>query len=764
LLVAVILITTVIVTYSTIRNNPIPDPPQVLSAIDETNLALKQILGFTVGYYGSVLQVTGNRTYAKELAIEYLHSGLENIGNMHPEWGTSFIITTSELSTSWFTNTSYSMGDLAVKYNLTGLGVSGISYSTSCRLKVQILQTTSSTQTRLEVTKDDSEEPVINLGKQNFRFYRYVYENSTWELVSPSTELTAFANGTYIIDAPQDVNSYSYMVQVEDPRGIVVVASSFSRYTCTLSWNLQSPIKYAVVGTSNIIGAPDGNYAVIGKGSTCEVSKYQGGNGIIKKVYFNITYYGTVSGTLAWARQLDGGAWTLISNLPEGGNATSPLKVTYNATSLRASWTWSNLNTTSIQFQNNDDAGPEDAYVDAIYVTVEFENPGDYSTIPNERLVVELLQNGTMRWLGQHMQMTTNTMPIPPLPVKGIHVNQTINGVNQEVPFQIEDWASNYMIPLGLANNASVFNNRNMIVFLANSRVSKVTIWWNGSDVTNQTSYAYTNRYFTGDNPSAGTLTNGILRLQFGGGFTITATVGSATSTVKFMRINNEWSTYGADPAYVIHHGIVRDIVHQEAEWSGGAGTGNDCPNLYAHIVLALPANVTYFTYQLRLMFVQSAQTRTIRDLCPIRVTASTGSPQTENGTTSGFPIVVNGTGTFYNYSTSAWAHHWSQMISGARGSGLMFTDTANGKLYTFDTIAGTKTGALRIYSSNRTMHLLPVTLAQAQFQFALDVTWYGAVVTFDNTMPIYKVESGKKTGLWIIVEYPPIVSIATES
>ena len=55
-----------------------------------------------------------------------------------------------------------------------------------------------------------------------------------------------------------------------------------------------------------------------------------------------------------------------------------------------------------------------------------------------------------MRWLGQNMQLTTQTLPIPPIPVKAIHINQTINGVNQEVPFQIEDWASNYQIPLGL--------------------------------------------------------------------------------------------------------------------------------------------------------------------------------------------------------------------------------------------------------------------------------------------------------------------------
>jgi uncharacterized protein (UPF0333 family) len=69
LLVAVMLIATVIITYSTIRNFPIGEQPQVLSAIDETNLALKQILGFTVGYYGSILQVTGDRDYANDSAL-----------------------------------------------------------------------------------------------------------------------------------------------------------------------------------------------------------------------------------------------------------------------------------------------------------------------------------------------------------------------------------------------------------------------------------------------------------------------------------------------------------------------------------------------------------------------------------------------------------------------------------------------------------------------------------------------------------------------
>ncbi len=381
-----------------------------------------------------------------------------------------------------------------------------------------------------------------------------------------------------------------------------------------------------------------------------------------------------------------------------------------------------------------------------------------YSLLQNATVVTELLQNGTMRWLGLNLQLTTQAKPIPPVPVRGIHVNQTRNGVDSEVPFQIEDWASEYRIPLGLTKNASVFNSRTMLVFLMNSRVSKITIWWDGSDRTNQTSYAYQNRYFGGDNPSTGILTNGILTLQFGSGFTVTSTMGSSTCAANFMRINSEASVYGSSLAYVIHHGVVRDVIHQEAEWSNGA---DNCPDLYAHIVLTLPANATYYTYQLRLMFVETQQSRNIADLCPIKLTASTGQPQTENGTSGGFPTVSNATSVFYNQSATNWAHHWSQMISGTRGAGIMFTNNANQQLYAFDN-ATIKTGALNVVGTSRTIELLPVIRSPVQFTSALDMAWFGAVVTFDGGNPIYKVQGGSKTGLWVIVEYAPTIAVST--
>ncbi|MEM2994924.1 MAG: hypothetical protein QXI91_02750 [Candidatus Bathyarchaeia archaeon] len=646
LLVAAVLVATLVMTYSMLRISPIQVQPQILSTIDETNLALKEILGFTIGYYGSVLKVTGNSTYAKELAINYAKSGLESISRMHPELGASFNLSSVDLSIYWYSNCSWSRGRLAVNYSLAGLGLYGMRYETSCELKVQVKEL-STNQTRLLVTREGG-EPLLSLTKQNFKFYSYSYGNSTWVLVNPSREPTADTNGTYTIDmndpALANIDKYSYVVQVEDPRGLLTVVSSFSRYALTLSWNstLYAPLRNAIDAT----------------------------------------------------------------------------------------------------------------------------------------IVVELLQNGTMRWLGQNLQLTTQAKPVPPIPVKAIRVNQTtINGVNQEVPFQIEDWASDYKIPLGLTSNASIFSNRHMLVFLVNPNVTKVTIWWNGSDTTVQTPYAYVNRYFN-DDINNRRLSNRILTLQFSSsGFTVTATVGGGVSnTANLMRINGEEDNTDPEWGWTLYSGVVRDIVQGEPEYGGGV-SNPACYNFYAHVVITLPANATYYTYQLRLIFLDSAdKPRTINDLCLIRLsTTANVYAFTENGTLpSGYPMVSSGYNLFYNMS-GVWQHRWSQLNASSGGFGIMFPDASNKMLYYFDamTTNGNPTGALRInqtttgWPTYRIIELLPVSsLALVNnFASASDICWYGAVVTFNtNYTPIYKGGGASATGLWVLVEYPPTITVTTES
>jgi hypothetical protein len=100
-----------------------------------------------------------------------------------------------------------------------------------------------------------------------------------------------------------------------------------------------------------------------------------------------------------------------------------------------------------------------------------------YEDLSTDTFVIKVLQNGTLKWLGQNLEITPQARPIPPIPIKAFRVNATINGVNQEVPFQVENWASDYMVPLGLAGNAIIFNNSNLIMFSINDTIDEVNIW-----------------------------------------------------------------------------------------------------------------------------------------------------------------------------------------------------------------------------------------------------------------------------------------------
>ena len=1149
LLVAAVLISAVVVTYSSIRYSTVDNQPQILSSIDETNLGLKEILGFTVGYYGSVLKVTGNMTYAQQLAQNYLKSGLGNMGDVQPEWGAVFSLQNLQLNASWFSANSYSQGSLVVNYNLTGLGIYGASYNASARLNVQVLNSSSPSQAQLIILRDQG-EPLINLGRSNLQFYRYDYSASAWSLVEPAA-IASYANGTYVLDLPSGVNGGAYVIQINDNRGLMVLASSYTQFTSKVSWNTTgfSQVPHYVdegnllVGSdSNFYdqqGAPDGKSDTLTEAqfgtfnidyyptainllghttvATGDINDLQGDNsdylqlrsyatayssayntigfdsqnstaptstvgslswqhttGITGSdkillvsvdvflrtstpaIVSSVTYDGTVLTQIATALYDNsprvrsyvyyllnpsagtktitvtlssstsyavGGSVTytnvnqttpLSSNYASGSSTTPSVGLTALGTNAKilfghlgtyrtsnpsaytitdsqttrwsqiyqlykgicsdktvtsglvsTSWTtsdpvswvaigallqptqvgtaftcsaefsgtsntdawnnllwaidasatssgvnvtyrlynytlggysssgdgyltdtlstsdairtqtinanrysfinstggwklnitatqttpfdlkldlakysanennyalnlqeqflnvnasnprqdlciktgafsnealvvqvlhdsqWVNLMTLAPNYFNNvtlipfidsttltirlvgandqTDNTPSTFAIDSVYIKDE-PDVAYFISRQQSTFTIELLQNGTMRWLGQNLETTTQTIPVPPVPVKAIHVNQTINGVNREVPFQLEDWASNYQIPLGLSSNTTVFGNRQMIVILLDSGVSYFTVWWDGNDNATQTPLAYIPR-FTADNPDLAMLTNGNLTLSLSGGTVKSTVVGTGTySTATFMRINQEPSSYGAGFSYVIPHGIIRDIVMEESEWGTDFGIGGvtNCPNIYANIIITLPANATYYTYNTRLMFINSSQARTMTDLCPVKLVSSlSGQATTENGTQADYPIIANGTNTFNNYGGSSWTeHHFSQIITSAnKGAGIMFTDRQNIKLYVFDSIAGDFTGALSPITSQSQIELLPVTLSQVSFNHAYDVTWQGAVATFDGQTPLCSLyDATTPWGLWILAETPPTLTVVAKN
>ena len=158
LLVAIILAGTLIAVYATARyGSSQSQTPQTLTATDQTNAALLKALGFTVGYYGSILQVTGNQSYAYANATTYMNSALQYISSMNPSLGEAINITSLSLSNNWFSNPSMSTGKLSVVYDLAALGIYGINYTTSCSLGVQIFNSPNNNQVRINVTQDLTE-------------------------------------------------------------------------------------------------------------------------------------------------------------------------------------------------------------------------------------------------------------------------------------------------------------------------------------------------------------------------------------------------------------------------------------------------------------------------------------------------------------------------------------------------------------------------------------------------------------------------------
>ena len=69
------------VSFNRIQENQFTKPITLASDIKDVNTALHELLGFTAGYYGSIIKLTGNVTYAREKTNSYFESGLETIAH-----------------------------------------------------------------------------------------------------------------------------------------------------------------------------------------------------------------------------------------------------------------------------------------------------------------------------------------------------------------------------------------------------------------------------------------------------------------------------------------------------------------------------------------------------------------------------------------------------------------------------------------------------------------------------------------------------------
>ena len=90
------------VSFNRIQENQFTKPITLASDIKDVNTALHELLGFTAGYYGSIIKLTGNVTYAREKTNSYFESGLETIAHADVENTVSLTLNDVGVKTSSF--------------------------------------------------------------------------------------------------------------------------------------------------------------------------------------------------------------------------------------------------------------------------------------------------------------------------------------------------------------------------------------------------------------------------------------------------------------------------------------------------------------------------------------------------------------------------------------------------------------------------------------------------------------------------------------
>ena len=188
-----------------------------------------------------------------------------------------------------------------------------------------------------------------------------------------------------------------------------------------------------------------------------------------------------------------------------------------------------------------------------------------------------------------------------------------------------------------------------------------------------------------------------------------------------------------------------------EAEFSGGIA---NCPNTYTNIVITLPANVTYYTYQIRSMFIDSSrpelsqicvqfeyQRTLVQSKSKLKMEPLPVSPlfrmAPEHSLTLLLAVGLHITSA-NSYLTMERGWNNVHRLANRNSTRLILSPEAS-------------KGALK--ASNGLIELLPVSSPQVQFTYAYDITWQGAVATFDGTTPICNLYDGTTpAGLWILL------------
>jgi hypothetical protein len=229
-----------------------------------------------------------------------------------------------------------------------------------------------------------------------------------------------------------------------------------------------------------------------------------------------------------------------------------------------------------------------------------------------------------------------------------------------------------------------------------------------------------------------------------------------------FGLTNSTAPTFPAGMTYVIYNGVVRDIVSQTAVVDT---TDNSIPTIYYNYVITLPANCTYYTYQITNTMLSTTTHRKINDLSFIKLTMPNGaSKYVMTDLKNKYMEVANPTTFPSQYKgLNRWVEYLSTSGSTYSGAGILMMQESVDRIFKFDQdIAPMSTGRVNLLSAS--LQLSPVLLLPlTNYQSYSQVTWYGAVLLFKSNSQYdtiyYREGVANAHGLYSMVVYPPTIS-----
>jgi len=238
-LILIIMLSAVIFLYSNLPSQTLV-VKDVAVATNSILNSINSVYSAGASMYSTILNVTGNYTYAALQARSVMLSGLGKLVTLYASYGLSLSTPSISFKAVWYSPYSYTLSQGGLVFNLSNYGVYGVNVSVTQELAVQVVCQTSCINSKglatLRVYREFG-KPDTDLQSNMFYFLVFNQTLSEWVKASP-TSFTNYGNGTYALGVPSTSGSRGFLVGLRDSRGILVIASSFTKIVYNLNWGL----------------------------------------------------------------------------------------------------------------------------------------------------------------------------------------------------------------------------------------------------------------------------------------------------------------------------------------------------------------------------------------------------------------------------------------------------------------------------------------------------------------------------------------------